>query len=252
MRESLGSYNPTFYRAVRALVKQLFFGPRGGLYTVGEENLPKTGGVILAPNHVSHLDPPAACCALKRTVHCMAKEELFSNKLFGRMITMLAAFPVRRGEGDTEAIRTAISLLEQGEVVLLFPEGTRGDGERIQPINRGVGMIAKKSGVPVVPVAITGTEVVMPAVKGRKARRHRMTVAIGKPFTYEETSTGSNERENRDLFARRLRDEILGLCHQHGLPLRIDDSAPPRTGDGDPASSPESKPAESPATPPQH
>jgi 1-acyl-sn-glycerol-3-phosphate acyltransferase len=218
----MAGYSPGVYKFVRWAVKTFYFGTRGGLKTVNEANVPKTGGVILAPNHVSHLDPPAACCALRRPVHCMAKEELFKNPLFGRLITALAAFPVRRGEGDTESIRTAMSLLEAGEIVLLFPEGTRGDGVTLQPISRGVALLAKRTGAPVVPVGITGTHLVMPRDKDVKARKHPMVVACGKPFTYEEVATGANEKENREIFSRVLQERILEMCRENGLALRTE------------------------------
>ncbi len=218
----MAGYSPGFYRCIRWLVKTFYLGSRGGLRAVGVENLPRTGGVILAPNHVSHLDPPAACCVIDRHVHCMAKEELFRNPLFGRLIRMLAAFPVRRGEGDTEAIRTAMRLVESGEVVLVFPEGTRGDAVSLQSINRGVAMLAKRTGAPVVPVGIVGTHIVMPRDKNRKPRKHPIVVAYGSPFTYKEVSTGANDRENRELFARELQVRLAELCRQNGLELKID------------------------------
>jgi 1-acyl-sn-glycerol-3-phosphate acyltransferase len=216
----MAQYSPAFYTFVRWAVKTFYFGTHGGLLTAHAENLPTSGGVILAPNHVSHLDPPAVCCALQRTVHCMAKEELFHNPLFGRMITMLAAFPVKRGEGDTESIRTAMSLLEAGEVILLFPEGTRGDGRHFQEVNRGVGLLAKRTGAPVVPVGITGTHLVMPRDKEVKPRKHPMIVACGQSFRYAEVATGANEKENRELFARALEERIVALCQENGLPLK--------------------------------
>jgi len=216
----MAQYSPGIYRLVRWTVKTLYFGPKGGLFTIGEENLPKSGGVLLAPNHVSYLDPPAVCCALGRTVHCMAKEELFRNRLFGALITNLAAFPVKRGEGDTDAIRKTLALLESGEVVLMFPEGTRGDGETLQAVNRGVAMVAKRTGAPVVPVGITGTHLVMPRDKTRQARRSRMVVACGEPFTYKEIATASSEKENREIFATELQTRIVALCRSNGLDLK--------------------------------
>ncbi|MEZ0326336.1 MAG: lysophospholipid acyltransferase family protein [Fimbriimonas sp.] len=217
----MAGYSPAIYAFVRWAVKTFYFGTHGGLRTMNHGNVPASGGVLLAPNHVSHLDPPAACCALHRPVHCMAKEELFKNKLFGWLITALAAFPVKRGEGDTESIRTAMALLEAGEVVLLFPEGTRGDGTTLQPISRGVALLAKRTGVPVVPVGITGTHLVMPRDKSTKARKHAMIVACGRPFTYQEIATSSSEKENREIFARTLQERILEMCRENGLPLKI-------------------------------
>ncbi len=218
----MAGFSPVIYKVIRWTVKRFYFGTHGGLRTVNEAALPESGGVLLAPNHVSHLDPPAACCALKRNVHCMAKEELFKNSFFGWLITALGAFPVKRGEGDTESIRTAMSLLEAGEVVLLFPEGTRGDGVSLQPISRGVALLAKRTGVPVVPVGITGTHLVLPRDKGTKARKHPMIVACGRPFTYQEIATSSSERENREIFARVLEERILEVCSQNGLALKSD------------------------------
>jgi 1-acyl-sn-glycerol-3-phosphate acyltransferase len=113
-----------------------------------------------------------------------------------------------------------MSLLEQGELVLLFPEGTRGDGQHFQGVNRGVAMLAKRTGVPVVPVGITGTQFVMPRDREQKARHHRMVVACGESFTYAETAKGSNEKENRELFANELARRIMALCDANGLPLR--------------------------------
>lgn len=218
----MAGYRPTIYAAVRSLVAKLYFGTHGGLRLVDGGNLPTSGGVIVAPNHVSHLDPPAACCALPRPVHCMAKEELFKNPIFGWLITALAAFPVKRGEGDTEAIRQAMHLLESGEVVLLFPEGTRGDAEHFQSVNRGVAMLAKRTGVPVLPVGIVGTHIVMPRGNDRPRGRQEVVVACGEPFTYQEISTGSSEKENREIFARVLEERIVALCRANGLPLKSD------------------------------
>jgi len=140
----------------------------------------------------------------------MAKEELWKNKLFGWLIGQIGAFPVRRGEGDTESIRMSIAVLEAGHALLVFPEGTRGDAQTLLPMARGVAMLAKKTGVPVVPAGIVGT----------KPKRRGVVVAYGKPFTYSELATGSNERENRELFLRRLEDEIARLCTENGLPIR--------------------------------
>jgi len=206
-----------WYAFVRWVVRTFYFSLRGGFRTVGEEHVPTTGGVIIAPVHVSYLDPPALGCAMRRQLRFMAKEELFKGPL-GAIIQSLGAFPVRRGEGDTESIRKSIAILEGGDALLLFPEGTRGDGETMLPINRGVSMLAKRTNAVVIPVGIVGTHVLMP--RGKKGRRHPTTVAFGPGFRYEDVATGATERENRELFARELERRILALCHAHGLPLR--------------------------------
>jgi 1-acyl-sn-glycerol-3-phosphate acyltransferase len=123
-----------WYAFVLRLVRNGFFRLiTGGLRSIGEENIPKTGGVIFAPNHISNLDPPAVACGTnKRQLAFMAKEELFKG-LFGKIIASVGAYPVKRGESDTESIRKTMALLDEGRAVLVFPEGTRGTASRCSP-----------------------------------------------------------------------------------------------------------------------
>ena len=200
-----------WYRFIRWLTRIAYYQTHGGLRSIGEEHIPAEGPVILAPNHVSYLDPPAIACALRRHIQPMAKEELFKGPL-GWMLNSLGAFPVKRGEGDTEAIRKAIAVLEGGGIVLVFPEGTRGDGVTMGPFNRGVAMLARRTNATVVPIGVTGTNIVMP--KGGKGRKHPMTVAFGPGFRYGDLPNAKAE------FAPELERRILALCHAHGLPLR--------------------------------
>jgi 1-acyl-sn-glycerol-3-phosphate acyltransferase len=164
----------------------------------------------------------------------MAKEELFKVPVLGRIIRSLDAFPVKRGEGDTEALRHTISQLEAGKTVLVFPEGTRGDGVSIQPVNRGVTMLARRTGATVVPVGIIGTHKVLPKGQSRW-KRHKITVAFGRPFKYQDI-TAANEREAREVFANELQARILEVCRANGLDLktapsnlRSEESAPAET-----------------------
>lgn len=207
-----------WYKFARFTTKHFFYGTRGGLSSVGQENIPLTGPLIVAPNHVSYLDPPAVACGTnRRQLRFMAKEELFKG-FMGKLITSLGAFPVKRGEGDTESIRRAIAVLEAGEALLIFPEGTRSDGVTMGPINRGVAMLAKRTGAPVLPVGIIGTHIVKP--RSGAGQKHPMLIAYGSPFTYAETATGANEKENRDRFASELERRILALCQTNGLAIK--------------------------------
>lgn len=208
-----------WYRFIRWLVRNTFFRYTGGLKAVNEENFPKDGAVIVAPNHISHVDPPAVGCACPRVLRFMAKEELFKG-IFGWMIASLGAYPVKRGEGDTEAIRKTIALLEAGEAVLVFPEGTRGDGQHLQPMEKGATMLAKRTGAWVLPVAIVGSHIVLPRGKS-KPGKSLIKIAYGEPFKYEDVLPGGTEKERREAFAVELRSRLLKLCEQHGLPLKI-------------------------------
>lgn len=170
----------------------------------GEENIPTHGGAIIAPNHISLWDPPLMGAALSRRIHFMAKEELFSYPVFSWIITQLKAFPVKRGAADRNAIRTAVTLLEQGELVGLFPEGTRGKNGVLGPAEPGVLMIAVKANVPIIPVAIIGTDKV-----GRfPIPFPSFIVRFGKPLTVPPVKLS---REETEVQGRRVMAEIAEL-----------------------------------------
>ncbi len=217
----MAKHNKNWYRFVNWLVRNVFFGlVTGGLRSLGRENVPNSGAVIVAPVHVSHLDPPATACAMPhRRLRFMAKEELFRG-IFGKIIASLGAYPVHRGDGDMEAIRKSIEMLNEGEALLVHPEGTRGDGVTMQPINKGVAMLAKRTGALVVPVGIVGTHIVMPRGK-KRGPRHRITVVFGQPFTYAEIAKGLTDRESRELFSQTLAQKIQALCGEYGLTLKL-------------------------------
>lgn len=164
---------------------------------VGEENLPKSGGYILAGNHVSYLDPVLLWGAAPRETHFIAKQELFEGGFLAWLLPKAWVFPIRRGAADREAIQRATDLLGFGEPVGMFPEGTRqrpGDSSAIGEAHSGVAFIAMRAGVPVVPVGISGTEHALPA--GAKVPRFpRVTVRYGKSvFPGDFTEGGRKER----------------------------------------------------------
>ena len=122
----------------------------------GTRNVPKEGPVLLVCNHQSHMDPILAGMALPRESSFMARDSLWANKWFGRLITSLNAFPVKRNTADLGAIKESLRRLKQGMSLVVFPEGTRTPDGRIHPMLPGLASIAKKAGVPIVPVLIDG------------------------------------------------------------------------------------------------
>ncbi|HPZ43017.1 MAG TPA: lysophospholipid acyltransferase family protein [Bacillota bacterium] len=147
----------------------------------GTENIPASGSVVLIANHTSYWDPVVIYCAFKRRVYFMAKAELFKIPVVGHVIALSGAFPVHRDKTDRIAIRTALRLLKEGQVVGIFPEGTRShSGEMLKP-HLGAAMLALKSGAPILPVALSGTRGVWGKVK----------VRVGKPIPVGPLKTDS-------------------------------------------------------------
>ena len=150
------------------------------LRRLGTEHIPD-GGVILASNHRSFLDPFAIGCCLGRPIYFVAKQELFKNPLIGWFLNCLGAFPIKRGASDEESVATSLALLERGQAVVIFPEGTRiRTGSLAQP-RRGVGRLALESGSPVVPIAVTNSE---HARRGWRIRPVKVHIRCGPPITF--------------------------------------------------------------------
>src|SRR5215208_4352460 len=150
------------------------------LRRLGTEHIPE-GGVILASNHRSFLDPFAIGCCLGRPIYFVAKQELFMNPLLGWILNCLGAFPIKRGASDEESMDTSLALLERGEAVVIFPEGTRIRTGSLGSPKRGVGRLALQSGKPVVPTAVLGTEDVR---RGWRIRPRKVKVRLGRAMTF--------------------------------------------------------------------
>ncbi len=144
-----------YYRFLRFLcrvITMLLFKAR----VSGRRNVPATGPVLLVCNHQSHLDPVLATMALDREASFMARDNLFRNRFFRSLIESLNAFPIRRNTADMSAIKESLRRLRHGWALVLFPEGTRTPDGRIQPMLPGLGAIARKAAVPIVPTLIDG------------------------------------------------------------------------------------------------
>jgi 1-acyl-sn-glycerol-3-phosphate acyltransferase len=178
--------NSLVYWTVRAVMKPAIIA-YFRLRRLGREHIP-AGGVILAANHRSFLDPFAIGCCNPRPIYFVAKRELFKNPLIGWFLNCMGAFPVKRGESDEESVQTALALLERGQAVVIFPEGTRIRSGSLAKPKRGVGRLALQSGAPVVPIAITGSE---HARDGWRIKPVRVHVRCGAPLTYPRVDNPS-------------------------------------------------------------
>ena len=162
------------WKLIRVLVR-LTFAIMLDVRLIGRQNVPKTGPLIIASNHLSWAEIPLIPAFLKRKVVYMAKEETFQGKM-GWLVRFLGAFPVKRGEADRQSLRAAEEQLKAGRILIIFPEGTRSKVHRLGQAHAGLGMIALRSGIPVVPMAINGSEKVF------KKFRPRITIIFGEPM----------------------------------------------------------------------
>jgi 1-acyl-sn-glycerol-3-phosphate acyltransferase len=194
------------YNVVRVLL-HYFFKVIFRCKIIGADNIPSHGGAIIAANHVSLFDPPVVGTAFARPIHFMAKEELFVKPVLKWIFTKLKAFPVRRATADRTAIRHAITLLNNGELLGLFPEGTRSKTGKLGKPETGLAMIALKSGAPVVPAAIIGTN----KVWKDGLLLPRFIVKFGNPITVEQ---GKADKEAMENLSNRIMQEISHLLEE--------------------------------------
>ncbi|WP_242848984.1 lysophospholipid acyltransferase family protein [Syntrophomonas palmitatica] len=169
----------------------------------GIHKLPDKGPVIVAANHVSNWDPILVGVVLKRPVHFMAKAELFQNRFLSALFSGLHAFPVKRGAADRKAIRKAMDLLDQGEILGIFPEGARKKLKPDAAIQSGVAMIALKTGVPVLPVACIGTDRNFPLGWFKP-----LMVRIGNLITLEEYHNQKVNSSSMEELSQKIMQEI--------------------------------------------
>jgi len=171
----------------------------------GRENIP-AGGFILCSNHISWFDPPLVGCTLwKRKVYFMAKEELFSNRLFSLVLRKLNAFPVKRDRADRRAIQYALALLKEDGIVGMFPEGTRSKTGSMQELLDGAALLALKSNVPVLPVAVKGPYRLFRPVR----------VYIGNPLYFNNYKKGKKyTREDLKEISKNIREGINSLLEE--------------------------------------
>ncbi len=187
--------NALFYQFIKLIVRLiLLVWPRKQV--VGLENVPRQGPLILASNHVNLLDPPLLAVSVPRRIVYMGKIELWKTPIIGPLYGLVGFIPVRRFEADLAALRKAEKALRQNQVLGMFPEGTRSRKPGLGKGQPGTAIIALRSGAPIVPAAVTGTEGV--AVPRSFFRLTRVRVVFGKPFELPK--------------GRRLNTELVEQC----------------------------------------
>jgi len=174
---------------------------------INKEYVPEEGAALLCSNHVGALDMFFIGYKIKRLVHYMAKKELFKNPVIGAVIRWLGAFPVNRGKGDVGAIKTVFKLLKEGKIVGIFPEGTRTGGKinANRKIKPGIAMLAIKSGVPIIPVAIKGSYRLFGKVK----------VIFGQPFKIEADENRKYHNDELIEISKTIMNKIYSLMEEY-------------------------------------
>lgn len=212
------------------------------------ELIPATGACLVVANHQSHLDPPlVSMCVTKRPCNFVARIGLFKVPGLGWLISALNSLPIRSDASDIGAIRVVLGLLEQGSLVLMFPEGSRSYDGVMQPYKRGVGLLVKKSRCPVVPVAVEGCFDAWP--RTRRLPRlfgQRVMVMVGRPIPHDELMAGGS-----DAALVRLANEIETMRLELRRRLRAATGGRlPVAGPGDRRADPSAWPSEAAAASP--
>lgn len=167
----------------------------GGVEIIGKENIPPQGGVLVAANHISYMDPLLVGAVLPRNATFMARKGLFDIPLLGWMIRG-AAFPVDRESPRPSTIKETVRRLKEGALIVIFPEGRRSDTGELMEAKRGIGLIASLSKVPVVPTLIIGSDRALP-VDAKWLKKAKITVVFGKPINHTSEAGGKGHHNHK-------------------------------------------------------
>lgn len=207
-------------RMMKWLTAVLFF-LAGPLRIQGRKNIPKTGGVLLVLNHRSVIDPVIAQHGCPRFIHYMSRSELFERKsywscFFSWLITLYGAFPVKRWSADFRAVRTAIRLLREGRVVLIFPEGdVNRTPDQLMRFRKGAAFIARYTGVPVICGAIMNSGTIWPAADHIVPAKlfGRLNIIWGQPKTYPWKIPLTSRKMTSEAVIRDMEESVRRLLH---------------------------------------
>jgi len=199
-----------FYRIVRPWVTGI---PRWlwRVQLIGLEHIPTSGGYILAPSHRSMMDIPFAAIVTHRRIRFMGKSSLFGMPVLGTLFRWLGGISVERDGTDRKAVRESVAMLTAGEVLCVYPEGTRQHGPKIQPLQPGAAYFALRSGAPIIPIGIAGAEEILRTRSDPIPRFGRVTIVVGAPLRPEVRPTGVVPRERVDALTATLSDALQGV-----------------------------------------
>ncbi|HEV2455347.1 MAG TPA: lysophospholipid acyltransferase family protein [Verrucomicrobiae bacterium] len=186
---------------------------------IDADHVPKTGGVILAANHVSYLDPPLVGAGLDRDINYLARQSLFRFPLIGRLLVSWNSVPVDRDGGGARGLKIILDRLLGGAGIILFPEGTRSYDGKLQPARAGIGLTVAKSNAPVVPVRIFGTYEAWGRNK-KIPRPKKITVRYGEPMQFEKLRAEARHcsKDRLKEIYQQIADEIMAAI----AALRVD------------------------------
>ncbi len=189
----------------------------GGIKIEGRENVPRKGGLLITPNHRSDSDPLVLGFSLPRSCWGFAKSELFEGKFLAWMIRGLQGMPIKRYTADHAALRRGERILESGEALIIFPEGQLTEDGKTQPFLPGALLLARSTGVPILPTALIHTDLVVPYGKTLPQRaRKTVIVKFGTPVLFEELAEGRTGKAALLHGAAKLR-EIVNCMYESGL-----------------------------------
>jgi 1-acyl-sn-glycerol-3-phosphate acyltransferase len=191
---------------------------------VHRERLIEQGGVLLAMNHQSFLDPPLAGIACRKAIHYLARKSLLEWPVLGPIFPKINVVPVDQDKADMSALKTVIRLLQAGERTIIFPEGGRTADGRLQPAQPGIGLVVAKTLVPVIPMRVFGAYEAFP--RGAKGvRRHPITLVVGEPIQFTAEEVVGRGREVYQRIADRVMSAIAALELPPGERTRFDRAA---------------------------
>ena len=196
-----------FFHYFAGAVYQMWF--RGAV--IGTENFPAAGPFLIASNHASHLDPPIVGSQISKQMRFFARRSLWNNRLLAWWLDKVETIPVERDSGDIGAIKRVLQALKEDRAVVLFPEGTRSPDGHLQKAKAGVGLMACKTGVPVVPCRVYGSFAAFG--KGAKIPRFGspVTVVFGRPIPASDYDDPTAGKARYETAAQRIMDRIAAL-----------------------------------------